>query len=32
LTWKLSGLDLPHSVQERFARELTKESEKKPAA
>jgi hypothetical protein len=32
LTWKLSGLDLPQPVQERLARELTKNQQTKPAA
>jgi hypothetical protein len=32
LTWKLTGLDLPYPVQERLARELTKDRDPKPAA
>lgn len=30
-TWKLSGLDLPHALQDRLARELIKQEQTKPA-
>ena len=30
-TWKLSGLDLPHPLQDRLARELIKQEQTKPA-
>lgn len=30
-TWKLSGLDLPHALQDRLARELIKQEQAKPA-
>jgi hypothetical protein len=30
-TWKLSGLDLPHPLQDRLARELIKHEQNKPA-
>jgi hypothetical protein len=29
-TWKLSGLDLPHALQDRLARELIKQEQNKP--
>jgi len=30
-TWKLSGLDLPHPLQDRLARELIRQEQNKPA-
>src|SRR4051794_28170851 len=30
-TWKLSGLDLPHALQDRLARELIRQEQAKPA-
>jgi len=30
-TWKMSGLDLPHALQDRLARELIRQEQAKPA-